>query len=345
MMWFGLFLCFLSCIASSFATKVWHLMLSQGALYGCGTVLLYTPTFSLMNEWFVKRRGLAYGVMFAGTGCSGLVLPFLFERLLSKYGHHTTLRIWGIVLVVMTSPVLYLMKPRLPVSATTRHPDAVHRPMEWIDWSFLKSRSFHVFAFANFFQGLGYFLPGIYLPSYALDLSLPPVKSTIVLSIFNLASVFGQIGLGWLSDNCDIYLVMFGSTSVSAVAVYLLWGLSKSFGVLVAFAIIYGLSAGGFSAMWTRFGSVISGDDSSSSVLTLIGVFSFQRGIGNILSGPISSALVGSTVFKGSDGDIGYGLRKYEGVVLFVGSAMLVSCLGVGGRLLKPTGVPNTLHD
>ena len=63
MMWLGLFLCFLSCVTSSFATKVWHLILSQGALYGCGTVLLYTPTFSLMNEWFVKRRGLAYGVM------------------------------------------------------------------------------------------------------------------------------------------------------------------------------------------------------------------------------------------------------------------------------------------
>lgn len=283
-------------------------------------------------------------IRFAGTGCSGLVLPFLFEQLLSKYGHRTTLRIWGIVLVVLTSPVLYLMKPRLPASATARHPDAMHRPMQWIDWAFVKSRTFHIFAFANFFQGLGYFLPGIYLPSYALDLSLPPIQSTIVLSIFNLASVFGQIGLGWLSDNCDIYLVMFGSTSISTVAVYLLWGLSKSFGVLVAFAIIYGLSAGGFSVMWARFGSVVSGNDSSSSVLTLVGVFGFQRGIGNILSGPISSALVGGTVSKGSIGDIGYGLRKYEGVIVFVGSVMLISCLGVGGRLLKPTGTPSTSH-
>lgn len=63
MMWLGLFLCIVACIASSFATQTWHLILSQGALYGLGTVFLYTPSFSLMNEWFVKRRGLAYGVM------------------------------------------------------------------------------------------------------------------------------------------------------------------------------------------------------------------------------------------------------------------------------------------
>lgn len=233
------------------------------------------------------------------------------------------------------------MKPRLPLSATARHPSAPRgscKNSTWIDFSFVKSRTFHIFAFANFFQGLGYFLPGIYLPSYALDLSLPPLHSTIVLSIFNLATVFGQIGFGYLSDTYDIYLVMFGSTSVSAAAVYLLWGLSKTFAVLMTFAIIYGLSAGGFSVMWTRFGAVVSGDPNSNGVLTVIGVFSFQRGIGNILSGPISSALVGSTVVRGgAPGDVGYGLRKYESMIVFVGSLMLVSCLGVGGRLIKHT--------
>ncbi|KAI5809734.1 major facilitator superfamily domain-containing protein [Peziza echinospora] len=339
MMWFGLATSILACVASSFATKSWHLITTQGALYGIGTVFLYCPTFSLLNEWFVRRRGLAFGVMFAGTGICGLILPFLFEKLLSSYGHAVTLRIWGVVLFVLTTPALFFIKPRLPPSAY-QTPAGRSRRKAAISFSFMKSPLFLVLAFSNFFQGLGYFLPGIYLPSYALDLSLPRIESTVVLSIFNLASVFGQIGLGFLSDRFDVHYVLFYSTSVSALAVYLLWGMSKNFGALLSFAILYGISAGGYSVLWTRFAGLITGEDNSPMVLTLIGVFSFERGIGNILSGPFSSVLVRhGTTTKNPGGGYEYGLRKYESMVLFVGTAMLVSCVGIGGKLVakRPT--------
>ena len=59
----GWLICIIALLASSFATKVWHLMLTQGFLYGVGVVILYYPVLSIVNEWFVKRRGLAYGLM------------------------------------------------------------------------------------------------------------------------------------------------------------------------------------------------------------------------------------------------------------------------------------------
>jgi hypothetical protein len=49
--------------ASSFATKVWHLILTQGVLYAIGGGLAYSPTILFVNEWFVRRKGLAFGIM------------------------------------------------------------------------------------------------------------------------------------------------------------------------------------------------------------------------------------------------------------------------------------------
>lgn len=333
MMWFGLLLTALACVASSFATRPWHLIVTQGVLYGIGTNFLYSPTFSMLNEWFMKRRGLAYGVMFAGTGISGLFLPLIFEKLLTSYGHATALRAWSVAMILLTAPALYFCKTRIPSSS---HSSAAVRRKQTMDFSFLKSRVFHILALANLCQGLGYFLPGIYLPSYAADLHLPAIQSTILLSLLNLASVFGQIGIGFFSDKFDVYNVAFVSTSVSALAVYLLWGMSKTFGMLLAFALVYGVFAGGYSVLWTRFAMRVSGEENNALTLTLIGVFSFGRGIGNILAGPISEALVQSgDVLKNPAGNYGYGLRKYESMVIFVGAAMVISCLGISGKLVK----------
>ncbi len=59
----GLFLDCLALVSASFATHAWHVILTQGAMYGLGFLLLYYPLLSLLNEWFVDNRGLAYGLL------------------------------------------------------------------------------------------------------------------------------------------------------------------------------------------------------------------------------------------------------------------------------------------
>jgi MFS family permease len=59
----GCLICIVSLVLSSFATKLWHLMITQGFLYAVGFLLMYYPVLSMVNEWFVDKRGLAYGLM------------------------------------------------------------------------------------------------------------------------------------------------------------------------------------------------------------------------------------------------------------------------------------------
>jgi hypothetical protein len=68
----GLVLIVSTLIASSFSTAVWHLIVTQGVLYAVGGSFLYAPTVFYLDEWFIKKKGLAFGIMWAGVGTSPL---------------------------------------------------------------------------------------------------------------------------------------------------------------------------------------------------------------------------------------------------------------------------------
>jgi MFS family permease len=101
--WAGAILIVVSMLAASFANTVGGLLATQGVLYAIGGLILYFPTMVFVDEWFVARKGLAYGVMWAGSGSAGVVVPFLLQWLLDTYGFRTALRAWAVVLVRRTT--------------------------------------------------------------------------------------------------------------------------------------------------------------------------------------------------------------------------------------------------
>jgi MFS family permease len=103
----GLPIVALAILLSSFATSVWHLTLTQGVLYAIGGGLLYYPVFIFIDEWFVRRKGFAYGVMWAGSGSGGLIGPLVLDWGLHRYGPRVFLRGWAVALVCRRCPVLF----------------------------------------------------------------------------------------------------------------------------------------------------------------------------------------------------------------------------------------------
>jgi MFS family permease len=95
----GLPIVVVAIVFSSYATSVWNLILTQGVLYAVGGGLLYYPVFIFIDEWFIRRKSFAYGVMWAGSGCGGLTGPLLLDWGLHKYGPKVFLRGWAIALV------------------------------------------------------------------------------------------------------------------------------------------------------------------------------------------------------------------------------------------------------
>ena len=135
----------------------------------------------------------------------------------------------------------------------------------------------------------------------------------LILSALNLSTTVGQIAIGYLSDRVsNVLLLVFVSSFVSTVASFLLWGFATSLSTILAFALVYGFFAGGFVILWPKFGAVLPEDPGP-----VYSMMAFGRGIGNILTGPISTQLMEGQIHAG------YGLSRFKPLILFLGSMMV----------------------
>ncbi|KAH9951079.1 MFS general substrate transporter [Amylocystis lapponica] len=236
-MWCGLGLSAGSLLLSSFATKVWHLILLQGICVGLGGGLLYFPVVLMLSQWFVQRRGLAVGLVFSGSGAGGFLFPLILNALLERVGFRWTLRIWALALCTIAGIALLGVNPRLPIpkfSREQRRPRFIPPHMQ-----FVRNPLFWCFIVISILQGMSYFPVSLYIAPFATAVS-SPLSATIVLSLFNSSGVVGQILIGHLSDRFPYAWIMFASALGSGVAAFLLWGFADSLARIFAFSIVFG---------------------------------------------------------------------------------------------------------
>ncbi|KAL8790614.1 MAG: hypothetical protein Q9213_000461 [Squamulea squamosa] len=296
-------------VAASFATEVPHLIITQGVLYAIGGVMIYCPTILFLDEWFVRRKGLAFGMMWAGTGVSGVVLPFIMSGLLTRFGFRITLRAYAVALVVLALPLLYFVRPRLPLAQTSLQ--------RRLDLNFLRTSIFWIPQAANIVQGLGYFIPNIYLPTYAMSQGMTGTEGTLMLALVNMGVVFGAIWAGALTDRMHVSSVMAICSLGAALAVFVFWGLAVSLPILYLFSLLYGLTAGGFSASYTGIVSRVKDQVTAADTGMIFGFLAAGRGIGAVASGPLSEALLRLQAWKG-EAKLGYG-TGYGSLIVFTG--------------------------
>lgn len=158
--------------------------------------------------------------------------------------------------------------------------------------------------------------------AFAAALKIDPTLSTMLLCLLNLAQVMGQLTLGWISDKVNIFLLVVLSTAGSGIVSCGFWMSATCLAHLVAFSILYGAFAGGFSVLYARFVSCLTEDPAIG--LWLYGMFAFQRGLGNTVSGPISSELLKLVSEKLKTDPP----AAYRPLIMFVGLSLVVAAFG-----------------
>ncbi|TCD70060.1 hypothetical protein EIP91_005041 [Steccherinum ochraceum] len=323
-MWFGLGLSTVSLFLSSFVSQVWALILLQGVIFGIGAGMLYMPVIVLLNEWFVQRRGLAGGIIFAGSGVGGFVFPLMVNALLDKLGFRWTLRIWAIGMAIVSGLALLGVNRRVPIP---KFHAGQGRP-RWIppQVHFLKRAVFWSFSVTTVLQALSYFPVSLYIAMFTTSLS-SPLSATIVLSLFNSSGVVGQILVGHLSDRFPYPWIMFVSAFGSAISAFCIWGFADTLTRVFTFAIIFGGLSGGSSSVWPAAASDSAGRFPEQTTMTFC-CFALVKGVAAII-GPILSGVLleagKSHRFPSSDK---YGKFGFGSVEIFVGSCALATSLG-----------------
>lgn len=314
-------------VAASFCDSIAGLIGTQGVMYAIGGLAAYFPAMSMISEWFIKRRGLAFGTMWAGTGIAGTVMPFLLQWLLDSYGYRTTLRVWAITVGLLASPCIYFIRPRLPVASASDF-----RPIEI---AFLKHAQFWIFQAGNILQSLGFFLPTLYIPSFALAIGLPSFAGPLALALFHVAFTFGAVLVGALVDRFHVTVAILMCTIGQMISIFIFWGLTSSQAMLYIFAMLFGCFGGAFSCTWSGCANEMqrSSKNGNVDVSMVVALMAAGKGIGAVISGPLSEQLLSLDTWKGHAGfayGSGYGL-----LLVFTGVSATLGGTAWVGRMLR----------
>jgi len=95
--------------------------------------------------------------------------------------------------------------------------------------------------------------------------------------------------------------------------------------LLYVFCVCYGLFAGSFSSTWTGIIRYVQGKADNADAGLIFAFLAFGRGVGNVVSGPLSEALVKGRPWVG-EAAMAYG-TGYGPLITFTGvSALLGGC-------------------
>ncbi|KAL8785270.1 MAG: hypothetical protein Q9213_003474 [Squamulea squamosa] len=306
----------LSLILASFATHVVHLIFTQGILYGTGGAFIYNPFLFYLDEWFIERKGLAYGIFWAGTGIFGSVTPLIVNWALHTYGFRTTLRSWAVIIFVTLALLIYFVRPRKPLSAK--------RVTQRLDLGFLRTPLYWAFEIGNIIAGFSFFIPQIYLPSFAGTMpGLSPLSAVLSVSFLNISTTIGLILMGYLTDRYHVSNVLLLSAIVSSLSVFLIWSFATNDAVLYLFAITFGIFAGGYTASWAGAAGELRKQNPGAEVAVIMGTMAAGRGVGCFVMGPISEVLLRMPRWHVSGV---YG-TKFGTLILFTGFTSLLACM------------------
>ena len=317
----GLLIVCLALGLGSFSTSVTHLILTQGIAYAIGGGFAWAPILFYLEEWWVQRRGFAYGATLAGLGLSGTIMPVIVDWLLRNYGFRTTLRIFAIVFSFLSLPTVFFLKPRVPLSQASHS--------RGFSFGFLKSPTYLIFQSGSVVQNLGFFLPVIYLPSYARSIGASPLESTLAIILLNAAGSTGCMCMGAAVDRYHVTTCLFVSALGSTLSVFLLWGLSTSLPLLYAFCIIYGVFAGGNSSTWPAIMRHTTQQRREADSGMVFACLAAGKGIGSVCSGPLSEALLRAGRWRGAG--MAYG-SSYGALIVFTGTTAFFGGWTVAAR-------------
>jgi MFS family permease len=326
----GIFTAAFAMLMSSFCKSVPPLIGTQGVLFGMGGCFAFCTCAMYIDEWFSRRKGMAYGIMWSAAGLGGVILPLILQALLDNLGFQTATRIWAAILFASAAPFTFFIKPRLPYSAV--------KHKKKLNLRFTMSKIFITHQVANFIQATGYFLPGIYLPTYAREIfGTSTIMSTLTVILLNIASATSCIIMGIMTDKLPVITCLVIAAAGAAISVLLFWGLAVSLPMLYVFCVLYGLFPGSWTAIWPGMMKEISqrGEDEGYGFVDPLLVYSFLcigRGVGNLISGPLSEAFLRGMPWQGEvigGFGSGYGvLIVYTGVTGLAGGLNFIwKCL------------------
>ena len=195
----------------------WHLYITIGVMVGAGSVCLgYSGQSLFLPNWFIRRRGLAIGIAFAGVGIGSVTLLPWVQHIIEQTGWRTACTAMGLLVLIVLAPINLLLRKRpedvglladgdaAPSASSARPVSNILDPV-WAGTDWTLARALRTARF--WWVALGYFC-GLYIwyavqvhqTKYLLESGFSPGVGVWALGVVSLLGIPGQITIGHISD-------------------------------------------------------------------------------------------------------------------------------------------------
>jgi sugar phosphate permease len=272
----------------------WQFLVLYAIGRGTASGLLALATGVTVSKWFVRRRGLAIGVMSLGTRLGFALMPIGAQLIIqaadwraAALGLAATVAVFGIV------PSLWFLHPRpeamglLPDGDTAASREAPGRPVyrdeySWSRENALRTRAFWLVTFALSLMSLTGGAVNLHQIPHLVDRGLSPETAALVITLVAVFGGVGVIGEGILDERIGArWTMVIGLVGSSAGVTILI--LVHSLTMALLFAVVNGL----FFGLLVASNQVVFADYFGRNALGAIRGYSQPFQLGTNAFGPI----------------------------------------------------------
>lgn len=241
------------CLLST-VTELWQLYIFYGIILTVGiSFISVVPNMTIVQTWFVEKRGTALGITSAGIGFGGVVIAPLARWLISIYNWQTTFLFLAAIVALIGIPVSIIImqtpkeKKLLPLTKQEIDFDLSKETLTGFTLNqAMRKKAFWFIFIAVMFWSWSYTIGLTHQVAFAVDIGIDKMAAAGAISLLTAFSIPGRLGFGKLGDVIEKRYVFMIGTSLQALAFCVLL-VTTNIPMLYIYSLLLGLNIGGMS--------------------------------------------------------------------------------------------------
>lgn len=273
----------LGLLGMSQVKAIWQVYLFFSLLAGLSIAFgEFLPTSTVVNNWFIRRRSMAMGLLFASGGIGGFAMPPLISWLISEQGWQWTwVYLAGIhfVLAVVIAGILIRSKPedigQVPDGISETMTRGTHRQppirvyqtaRDWTVKEAVRSRAFWLLTVLFSITWLTMNMMTAHQVAYLQDLKFSPLMSATAFGLTVGLSIIGRLSCGVLGTRFESrHLAVIFLTAMGLGIIALMF--ARNISLVYVYSILTGIGFGGMVVLMPNFFGAYFGRTNYSKIV------------------------------------------------------------------------------
>ncbi len=246
----------------SIATQLWQFYILFFIADASMMTIANVPLTSMLNNWFIDKRGTMTGLVFAGAGLGAIFLSPLTELMIQSLGWKTAVFISGAIILVTAIPVsalIFYKKPsdvhQVPFTYPEGSPQAIKAaekrekeerekgaedPHSGVPKKIaLRSSAFLFLTMGLFCMGMVASGVMVHIPNFLYDIDM---NAGLVMSVLSIGLLIGTFAIGIVIDRFSVNASILLSTVLFIFGMVSLYFTTNIPALAYVTAVLVGLS-------------------------------------------------------------------------------------------------------